>query len=184
MLPRAADAASCASPSISPDPGVRLLRVRGWTGSSPCRGRCIARRTRRWKIAGLKRGSHAFTITSAWWARASDATASASLASTVAASEAGVAERRDGPFGTSGIEVGEHEAVEEGAAARDRRDRGADPAGTDDEDAHPRTLGTPSRARLVIARSECGQAANARRAAPCAGCAAILRARYDENHPA
>ena len=38
--------------------------------------------------------------------------------------------------GTVAVDVGEHQAIEEVAAARDGGDSGADPAGAEDEDAH------------------------------------------------
>ena len=80
LAPTRRDAANCSSPSIrraarTAAPGAAP------TASSPCRGSCSRRRTRPSKIGGLRRGSHAFTITSARSWRASSAIAAASDAS-------------------------------------------------------------------------------------------------------
>jgi hypothetical protein len=49
---------------------------------------------------------------------------------------AGIRVADDRRSGAVAVDVGEHQAVEEVAAARDGGDSGADPAGAQDEDAH------------------------------------------------
>ena len=53
-------------------------------------------------------------------------------------------EPRDGAGGAIGVVVGDDHALEEAAARRDRDDRAADAAGTDDEDPHPGILAASS----------------------------------------
>ena len=127
LLPAPASA-NWASPSFSPGRGVRERHRQVEVGAAGLE--------RAWKIGGLKRGSTAFRIASARSARASSAIAAESEASTAAAAKRGSPYGR--PRAGRRVDVGEHDPLEEVAPLRHRRDRRADSARSDDENAHGR----------------------------------------------